>query len=1225
MPILAATAVTALVAGLAVTDSAAARPASSKLSPGIKTSAHSLAGAKDKLAGRLPAGVPKKGNSAFLLRLSTRPTAAVYNATRRSAGKSAARSAAKSQLASVRAAQNDVIAALPSKSKVLYRTHAALAGVAVVTNVHNFAALRALRGVAAVYPIARKTRSNSYAVPLQGAPQGWEAYGDLGQNSTVAVIDTGVDYTHANFNGEGTPEAYEAAKLADTVAPAPESFDPAKFGRTGADGLIGMFDFAGDAYDSGSDDPAISTPAPDPNPLDCNSHGSHVAGTVAGYGENADGSTYTGPYDTSTPFDTMRIGPGMAPRARLYAYKVFGCEGSTNVVGEAIDRALDPNGDGSTSDHVNVINMSLGADYASPQDGDSVISDLASALGIAVVASAGNGGDVYDVGGSPGDARRVIGVAASADAHSLLDGVAVTIGAGNVTNYGATRSILYDWETKPDLVGTVVAPAANKTACSAFSDADKLTLSGKVALVEWDQAAVTAGTECGSIARGANLVAAGATGFIFADNVEDFANNGINGSDTIPGVLVVKSAGDTIRAALALGTTVTVSGTSVNSVSQILPENNDTLADFSSRGIRGAGNVKPDVTAVGLSVVSTGMGTGNDPLNISGTSMASPMVAGTAALVTSRHQDWSPEQVKADIMNTAGQDLFTGLGHTGDRYAPNRVGAGRIQVKKALDNSVLAYVRDDPGVVSASFGPLAITPSSTPTVLRKTITVQNTGNTLRTYDVSYQARTSVPGAVYTVSPGTVSVDPRSSTTVTLTLTVDPSLLTKTMDPTVEATQAGVPREFLADASGLVVFDSGDVTVPSLRVPVYSAPRPASAMSQAASLTLPSGRVQQALLPLTGTQVNQGSGSAKVESTVAGFELQARSGAAPQCSVTVLSGCVGFPDDRSADLKYVGVTSDAPQLRSIGQDPTQDGMVYFSITTRGPWRTAASAQEFDIFIDTNGDGAPDLVTFNTRLPDSDVIIDETLELTSGTNAVVDAQPINARFGDTDTALFDSDTLVLPVAISGLGLAATSRIKYAVFAFGNDPAVPVDQVGDINDAGNLVHPLSFNVLYPGVAVFGSYNGDSSPLLFADSPGAVLDVRRGRAAYAADHGLGALLVHFHNTVGNKAQVMALKTAPTVSLEFSPSPAHKRKLTRATVAVSPSSGIAATGKVWLVRLTGPNAPRTVGNGAVINGKAVVKFRPRRLGDFKYRAVYSGDSNYVARNSARMRLRVIR
>ncbi|RNM13030.1 peptidase S8 [Nocardioides pocheonensis] len=1144
----------------------------------------------------LPAGVPKSGRYAFLLKLSPPSTAAAYHGAL-SKGKAAAASAAKDQLATVRTAQNRVIAALPAKSAVLYRTHAVLAGVSVVTDVKNYRALTRLAGVSAVYPIAPKSPSNAYAVPLQGAPTAWQAHSNLGADSTVAIIDTGIDYTHANFGGAGTVSAYATAKAAAGASP---DFPSAK--------VVGGYDLAGDDYNGDPTDPGYNpVPTPDLYPLDCDGHGSHVAGTVAGYGENADGSTYAGAYNESTPFDTMRIGPGMAPDAKLYALRVFGCAGSTDLVAAAIDRAADPNQDGITTDHVDVVNMSLGSDYGSPQDGDSVVTEAAASLMTMVVAS-GNAGDLYDVGGSPGNAPSALTVAASEDNYAQLDSLVVSAPAGIAGEYASEHSIAYDWATDPDLSGDVVRvqQSTNLDGCDPLDTADAAAVNGHIAFVEWTDDDVS--RRCGSVKRSGNLADAGATGFIFGDDSESFAG-GITGSDVIPGVLVAKSGADAIRARLVANQTVTISGTVSNGFQQLLSGRDDTLASFSSRGIGDAGNVKPDVTAVGGTVFSTGSGTGKEGINESGTSMATPMVAGTAALVRTAHPGWAPKLVKADIMNTAGQDVFTGQNHAGARYAPQRVGAGRIQVDQSLDNDVLAYVVGDGGAVSASFGPQAV---SAPTTLQKTIQVQNTTGGSKTYDVAYTARTTVPGATYSVSPSSVTVPGGETRDVTLTLHLDPAAMTKTIDPTVDPAPGGLPRQFQADASGIVELTSAGL--PSLRVPVYAAPRPASTMTQPATLTLPAGTMQQARLPLTGHPVDQGSGATTIQSTVAGFELQATSGPAPDCGGLVTSGCVNFPDERSADLARVGVTSDAPQLTANGDNPLTDGgMAYFAINTQGRWRTAASAQEFDIYIDGDGDGNPDAVAFNTRFPtaDSDVMVSELVDLTTGD--ILDIEPINASLGDTDTALFDSDTMVMPVAIGAIpGVTSNqSRIKYAVYSFSPYQSDPVDAVGD-------PQMLTFDVLHPGVTLAGSYNGTSSPVLFPDAPASVVNLRRDTAAYQADGGLGAMVVHFHNALGTKTQVVNLNTVATVGLSLVPSQAQRAEQVTATVTVPAGSGGPATGAVVLKQ-----GATTLASGTVVNGTASLTFALNTAGTFPIHAEYAGDSTHGAGVSADVNLRV--
>jgi subtilisin family serine protease len=939
----------------------------------------------------------------------------------------------------------------------------------------------------------------------------------------------------------------------------------------------------------------------------------------------------------------------MAPEAHLLAYKIFGCgeEATTNLVGEAIDAAADPNGDGNPSDHADVINMSLGADYGSPQDGDSVESNLASELGITVVTAAGNGGDYYDVGGSPGDAVRTIDVAASQDDYSQTDSLHVSFNGTAQDPMAAERSVLYDWANKPDLSGAVykLTDTTNLTACSALTGADAAGVNGKVAFVpQWHDAA----PECGSITRANNLEAAGAKGFIFGSDAEVFSA-GINGNADIPGVLIIKSAAASLAAALATpsDSPVEVTSTSATDFTQLVPGVDDTLASFSSRGIHAAGNVKPDVTAVGGTVFSTGMGTGNEGASDSGTSMATPMVAGLAALVRSQEPTWTPEQVKADIMNTAGQDLFTGANHTGTKYAPNRVGAGRIQADRAVSNMVLAYVKDNPGAVSVSYGPVAITGK---TALAKTVNVVNKSADAATYSLAYRAITTVPGVTYHVSPSSLTVNPGATKTFTVTLVVsDPTALTKTRDATVAkqikvgTNQTGkpvfYPREFLADASGRVVLtpdggNSAGANMP-LRVPVYSAPRPASSMTQPHTVVLPGSGVQFGGMKLSGHGLNQGSGATRIRSYDAGFELDAMSGLAPTCAAATDEGCVHFAGERSADLKYVGFSSDSPLVAELGGRPIQDGQAYFAITTQKPWRTPVGPQEFDVVIDTDGDNTPDAVVYNTRFGAEDIFFSELVDLTDPNNPCVrDDELINDRFGDIDTALFDSDTMLLPLWPAALGAvkgapcadgstknlpalpnwsSTHTRIHYGVKSFGNVGDF-VDSVG-VTNAGHLT--LTADVIHPGVEVVDVSDMLNGPLTTGfvfnpDQPGKVLTVRRDLAAYQADHGKGMLMVHVHNKVGAKTQIVALKSAPKVSLKLSTSSLALHHSLSATVTVANTARATPTGTVTLRRADGS----AIKSGSLKSGKITFGWTPAKRGTFKVHATYAGDAHYAGGSS---------
>ena len=1121
-----------------------------------------------------PRGRSGSQRQAFLLQLTARPTAKVYE----SAGEGpAGRRAAREQLATVEAAQDRVIDDLPARTPVLYRTHAVLSGVAVTTHAKNLDALEAIPGVAAVYPIAPKTRSLSSSIPLQGGPTAWQTSG-TGDGIKVAIIDTGVDYTHADFGGPGTTQAFEDAKLIDD-----DSWVTPKV-TTG-------FDFVGDAYD-GSDPGSV--PVRDPNPLDCNGHGTHVAGIAAGQGVTTGGMPYAGLYDQTLDYGNLRIGPGMAPEADVHAYKVFGCEGSTNVVTAAIDRAVDPDGNGNPSDGADVINMSLGSDFGSAYDADAVASNAAVDAGVVVVASAGNGGDVTDIAGSPANAVKAISVANSVDAQSVLDGAEMSID-GTPRSFGVTRAVAYDWAADPDLSGDVVlAPNTNATACEPFTGPEAAAITGKVVLVTWTQEAV----ECGSALRGANLVAAGAIGVILANSAETF-DGGITGDADIPGVLMVKSGGDAIRAALLNSKPVSVTGTSVNSVTQIIPEDVDKVAGSSSRGIRAAGNLKPDIAAVGTSVFSAAVGTGQQGISETGTSMAAPTVAGLAALVAGAHPTWTPEQIKAAIMNTA-SDLSTGGNGLGDRFAPVRVGAGRIQAQLAVTSDVLAFVADDPGAVSVSFGPVEV---SGPMTMTKTVRVHNNGPSPVTFDASFDEHTSVAGVSFSVSAATFTVAAGATEDVMVTFeATSRAALDNSVDPTIGRTSnIGVPRTTVAEASGQLLLKptSGD----PLRVPVYAAPRPVSALTGGAQVAIDPA-TQKATVAMSGPGLGFGVNgtldedpSNDINSIGAAFELAAVSPAAPPCTSPADQLCYTTANERAADIRRVGVTTDGT-------------MAYFAVAVDKAWNTPAGNTEIDLYLDTDRDGDPDYVAYTYRLADTDVLLARLYDLHA--DREVDLQYLNALSGTVDTAMYDSDVLVMPVLLSKLkGInPGNPRIDYGVYGWSLTAPFPVDAVG-VDSSGDL--KLSMNTEQAGLQAVDANNQP----LYPETRGTTLDVTRNPAVYEANDSKGLLLVHFHNAVGAKTEVLDVTTAAaatTTTLVPDATSVEVNKSVSLAVTVAAATGTPA-GQVSVVAA---ETGATLASGTLDSaGKSTLSFTPTATGSVRMLARYAGDAEHAASASA--------
>src|ERR1700736_3536660 len=250
--------------------------------------------------------------------------------------------------------------------KVIFRAQMAYNGIAMVVSPDKIAAIAALPGVKAVHPMNPKFHTAAFSdIDFLGVRGAWIKDGLAGNTGTgvvVADIDTGLDYYHTDFGGAGTYPACNHDGTGNC------------FGGT-IKAPIG-YDFAGDAY-TGS-----NVPVPDSDPFDCNGHGTATASLIAGYGVTNAGFTYAGSYDASNPsMASLKCSPGLAPGAKLFALRVFGCSGATNLVTEAIDWVMGYNMNAAVAGYpagphnppfIHVISMSLGANEGFADDPDDV-------------------------------------------------------------------------------------------------------------------------------------------------------------------------------------------------------------------------------------------------------------------------------------------------------------------------------------------------------------------------------------------------------------------------------------------------------------------------------------------------------------------------------------------------------------------------------------------------------------------------------------------------------------------------------------------------------------------------------------------------------------------------------------------------------------------------------------------------------------------------------------
>jgi minor extracellular serine protease Vpr len=579
-------------------------------------------------------------------------------------------------------------------------------GVSISVAPSQLATLRSVSGVKAVYPVETVSLPDfssenggtadidlKNAVGLTGADIAQSELGFDGSGVTIAIMDSGLDYTLPEFGG--------------------------CFG-TGCK-VRGGFDLVGDTYNATDTSPAFQpVPHPDANPLPCNpddadraevlgagtsaaAHGTHVAGIAAadGRGHTADGQVV-----------------GVAPGAQLLAYKVFGCNGGTDsdVMVHAMELAL--------ADQADVLNMSIGAAFTNwPQYPTAVAADNLVAAGVTVVASIGNsganGGQLWSAG-APGVGRNVIGVASFDNRKATLP--AFELGTRTYTYNRAAGSLA----TVPQAGGAeLVATGTPTTVGDGCVNAPAPgSLTGRIALIR--RGSLTTGPTCGFYNKAINAQHAGAIAVVIYNDRPGPLSPTVApvpaGAEPVAIPVAAITAVD--GGSISMGLTANHTLTWTDRVVETPLATAGLISDFSSFGTDAELGLKPDLGGPGGQIYSTWphqqFGGHN---TIGGTSMAAPHVAGLAALILqAKDKQISPAMVRTLLMNTALPKAVNVAPGSGLLEPTWRQGAGLAQIVNAVTTP--AWV--SPSKISLGEG----------TGGSSQLTVTNGGSTPIIYDLS---------------------------------------------------------------------------------------------------------------------------------------------------------------------------------------------------------------------------------------------------------------------------------------------------------------------------------------------------------------------------------------------------------------------------------------------------------------------------------------------------------
>ncbi len=710
-------------------------------------------------------------------------------------------------------AQDGIMPIAQEPLEINYRYNVLFSGVSMTVPYGAMGAIQKVDGV------ARAFVAEHYSVPedmsgtaqpytssstkMVGAPQAWDV-GFTGEGMRIAIIDTGLDTDHPAFAGGGLPENSSYLTKDDIADVLDELHASEAYRNLTVDDL-----YYSDKVPFGFNyvDATLDVTHDNDQQGD---HGTHVAG-IAAANQTAESEVV-----------------GVAPDAQILVMKVFGTEGGAwmDDVAAALEDCFWLEAD--------AVNMSLGQDSGFSVSGDEWMDEIFAKVadhGMILAVAAGN-----STSAAYGNATRTNKNPAQYPDNGIISSPATYAGA---TSVASCDNAAYQ-TTAFEVAGVkypyveyyeVALPFAGLTKGAETKDLPYILVPGKGSEADFASLGKEVEGKIAVIERGGldftvkqeNAFDAGAIAVIVYNNTDAALDTAMADAGVLPNVIVPKATGDAMKAAAVDGVgTVTVYRDPIT----INDPHGGKMSEYSNWGVAPDLTLEPDITAPGGNIYSTL--TDGTYGYMSGTSMASPQLAGMAALVLQYLRQEHPELSESELhtvaeallMSTAAPIMETGT----LPYSPRWQGAGLAQVDKAVTSPAYLTISSGEGKEKT---PKASLGDSTSGVYSFTFTLNNLSDQPHTYTMSATLLTdqyqTLEGVDYMTETGHALVDSQVAFSGGNSVTVQPnSSISVTATVTLGAQDMAYMKDHYANGiyvDGFVTLKASDPEDPDLGMPL----------------------------------------------------------------------------------------------------------------------------------------------------------------------------------------------------------------------------------------------------------------------------------------------------------------------------------------------------------------------------------------------------------------------